>query len=54
MDRRAPPCVRVYNIGRLYEDAGQFNDALTNYRAAKREKANPVYDDAAIGHMNTR
>jgi uncharacterized protein YfaP (DUF2135 family) len=35
-----------YNIGRLYEDGGQFDDALNNYRAAKREKANPVYDNA--------
>lgn len=35
-----------YNIGRLYEDAGQFDDALSNYRAAKQQKANPVYDNA--------
>lgn len=35
-----------YNIARLYEDAGQLADALTNYRAAKQEKANPVYDKA--------
>ena len=35
-----------YNIARLYEDAGQFADALTNYQAAKREKANPAYDKA--------
>ena len=35
-----------YNIGRLYEEAGQFGDALNNYRAAKREKTNPVYDNA--------
>ncbi|GGA47567.1 tetratricopeptide repeat protein [Dyella nitratireducens] len=35
-----------YNIGRLYEDAGQYADALNNYQAAKREKANPVYDNA--------
>jgi hypothetical protein len=35
-----------YNIGRLYEDAGQFDDALNNYRAAKQQKTNPVYDNA--------
>ncbi|WP_243050753.1 tetratricopeptide repeat protein [Dyella sp. RRB7] len=35
-----------YNIGRMYEDAGQSASALENYRAAKREKANPVYDNA--------
>lgn len=35
-----------YNIGRLYEAAGQFDDALSNYQAAKREKANTVYDNA--------
>jgi hypothetical protein len=43
------PTVRAssyYNIGRLYEDAGQFSDALNNYRAAKREKNNPSYDSA--------
>lgn len=35
-----------YNIGRMYESAGQFASALENYRAAKREKDNPVYDKA--------
>jgi predicted nucleic acid-binding Zn finger protein len=43
------PTVRAssyYNIGRLYEDADQFDNALNNYRAAKNEKANPVYDNA--------
>lgn len=35
-----------YNIGRMYEDAGQLPSALENYQAAKREKANPVYDKA--------
>ncbi|MGA7437449.1 MAG: tetratricopeptide repeat protein [Luteibacter sp.] len=35
-----------YNIGRLYENAGQSADALTNYRSARQEKANPVYDKA--------
>lgn len=33
-----------YNIGKIYEGAGQFSDALTQYQSAKREKANPVYD----------
>jgi len=40
-----------YNIGRLYEDAGQFGDASSSYRAAKREKADPAYD-AAIARMS--
>jgi tetratricopeptide (TPR) repeat protein len=35
-----------YNIGRLYEAAGQMSDALSNYQAAKHEKANTVYDNA--------
>ncbi|RQU19587.1 tetratricopeptide repeat protein [Burkholderia cenocepacia] len=35
-----------YNIGRMYESAGQFASALENYRAAKRERDNPVYDKA--------
>jgi uncharacterized protein YfaP (DUF2135 family) len=35
-----------YNIGRLYEAAGQFDDALSNYQSAKHEKANTVYDNA--------
>jgi len=42
-----------YNIGRIYEDAGQFTDALSNYRAARREKSNPVYD-AAITRVSNR
>ncbi len=41
-----------YNIGRLYEDGGQFGDALSSYRSAKREKADPAYD-AAIARMST-
>jgi tetratricopeptide (TPR) repeat protein len=40
-----------YNIGRLYEDAGQYGDALSSYHAAKREKADPIYD-AAIARMS--
>jgi hypothetical protein len=35
-----------YNNGKIYEDAGQWNDALREYQSAKREKANPVYDQA--------
>lgn len=33
-----------YNNGKIYESAGQFEDALTQYQSAKQEKANPVYD----------
>jgi hypothetical protein len=35
-----------YNIGRLYESAGQFAEAQRYYEFAKREKANRVYDKA--------
>jgi tetratricopeptide (TPR) repeat protein len=35
-----------YNIARIYENAGQYTDALRQYESAKREKANPVYDKA--------
>jgi tetratricopeptide (TPR) repeat protein len=35
-----------YNIGRLYEAAGQYHEALRYYEFARREKANPVYDRA--------
>lgn len=43
------PTVRAssyYNIARIYEDAGQFADALQQYQLAKEQKANPVYDKA--------
>ncbi|MGC4008967.1 MAG: tetratricopeptide repeat protein [Pseudomonas sp.] len=43
------PTVRAssyYNIGRIYEVAGQFADALRSYQSAKAQKANPVYDKA--------
>lgn len=43
------PTVRAssnYNIARMYEEAGQFDDALRHYRLAKEQKANPVYDKA--------
>ncbi|MFZ5957932.1 hypothetical protein ACOXVJ_10505 [Pseudomonas knackmussii] len=35
-----------YNIGRIYEAAGQRTDALRNYQLAKSQKANSVYDKA--------
>ncbi|KPA97162.1 tetratricopeptide repeat protein [Pseudomonas asplenii] len=35
-----------YNIARIYENAGQFSDALRHYELAKEQKANPVYDTA--------
>ncbi|WP_266156527.1 tetratricopeptide repeat protein [Dyella silvatica] len=35
-----------YNIGRLYEDAGDLQQARDNYQSAKQSKANPVYDKA--------
>jgi tetratricopeptide (TPR) repeat protein len=35
-----------YNNGRLYEAASQWSDALREYRYAKGEKTNPVYDKA--------
>ncbi|MDD2723236.1 MAG: tetratricopeptide repeat protein [Methylovulum sp.] len=35
-----------YNNGKIYEAAGQWNDALREYHYAKREKDNTVYDKA--------
>ena len=35
-----------YNIARIYEKAGQYQDALQHYQLAKQQKANPVYDKA--------
>ncbi len=35
-----------YNIGKIYEAANQYSDALIYYKAAKNEKQNPVYDTA--------
>ncbi|WMY72546.1 tetratricopeptide repeat protein [Buttiauxella selenatireducens] len=35
-----------YNIGKIYEAANQYADALIYYKAAKSEKQNPVYDNA--------
>ncbi|WP_409306309.1 hypothetical protein [Pectobacterium sp. B1J-3] len=35
-----------YNIARIYENAGQLNDALQHYEFAKSQKSNVVYDKA--------
>lgn len=35
-----------YNNGRIYEAAGQWDDALREYNYAKQQKSNPVYDTA--------
>ncbi len=43
------PTVRAsshYNNGRIYEAAAQWSDALREYKYAKQEKANAVYDTA--------
>ncbi|MNJ60693.1 hypothetical protein D3C77_564460 [compost metagenome] len=43
------PTVRAsshYNNGRIYETAGQWSDALREYRYARDQKANAVYDRA--------
>jgi tetratricopeptide (TPR) repeat protein len=37
-----------YNNGKIYEEAGQFSDALREYHYAKREKQNEVYDKAIL------
>jgi len=37
-----------YNIGRIYEEKGQFANALRHYELAKSQKANTVYDNAII------
>lgn len=37
-----------YNIGKIYEGEEQYNDALYYYNAAKKEKQNPVYDNAIL------
>jgi tetratricopeptide (TPR) repeat protein len=42
-----------FNNGRIYEDAGQFGDALREYLAAQSEKANPTYDNA-VARMQQR
>jgi tetratricopeptide (TPR) repeat protein len=35
-----------FNNATIYESAGQLNDALREFQAAKAENANPVYDKA--------
>ncbi|MGJ7904303.1 tetratricopeptide repeat protein [Lysobacter sp. 1R34A] len=35
-----------YNIGRLLEDDGRYDEAMSNYLSAKREQADPTYDRA--------
>jgi tetratricopeptide (TPR) repeat protein len=40
-----------YNIAKIYEGKGQWEDALQNYSRAKERKQNPVYDNA-IKRMN--
>jgi tetratricopeptide (TPR) repeat protein len=37
-----------YNIGRIYEEKGQFGNALDMYKMAKSLKENVVYDNAII------
>lgn len=37
-----------YNIGKIYEAANQYSDALNYYQAAKNEKQNVVYDNAIV------
>lgn len=33
-----------YNIARIYEEKGQWNDALYNFKLAKQHNQNPAYD----------
>lgn len=35
-----------YNIGKIYETSGNYQEALTYYQAARNEKENVVYDNA--------
>ena len=42
-----------YNNGRIYEAAAQWGDALREYKYAKQQKDNPVYD-AAIARMTEK
>ncbi|WP_169051633.1 YfaP family protein [Flavobacterium sp. H122] len=37
-----------YNIAKIYEKKGQWNNALQNYKLAKQNNANPVYDKAIV------
>jgi hypothetical protein len=42
-----------YNIARIYEAAGQFEDALRHFELAEQEKPSPTYR-TAIGRMRAR
>ncbi|MGO0999777.1 tetratricopeptide repeat protein [Lysobacter sp. CA196] len=35
-----------YNIGKLFEEAGRYDEAMSNYLSAKREQTLPTYDKA--------
>ncbi|WP_082647784.1 YfaP family protein [Lysobacter antibioticus] len=35
-----------YNIGKLFEEAGRYDEAMSNYLSAKREQTHPTYDKA--------
>lgn len=35
-----------YNIGKLYEEDGQYEQAMSHYLAARRERPDPTYDQA--------
>lgn len=35
-----------YNIGKLLEEAGRYDEAMSNYLSARREKPHPTYDKA--------
>jgi len=35
-----------FNNGRIYEDKGQWTDALREYQAAQAQKSNFIYQDA--------
>ncbi|MDQ1160496.1 tetratricopeptide (TPR) repeat protein [Chryseobacterium sp. SORGH_AS 447] len=37
-----------YNIAKIYENSGQYSDALYYYGLAKENKENPVYDKALL------
>ena len=42
-----------YNNARIYEAAGEWSDALREFRAAKAQKANPAYDQG-IARMRAK
>lgn len=37
-----------FNIAKIYENSGQFSDALNYYKLAKENNQNPVYDKAIL------